>query len=128
MNNYKKVLLFKVGAEKQKQIKSISESYGIQVLLVPLKYYEEEIGALAGIMGMKIHGKKYTGPEFPAEMMIFSGIDSEELDHFLKRYRDAKIDPIGLKAILTPSNVQWTPKQLQEELLKEHQAFQKSQK
>lgn len=124
MNN-KKILLFRVGTDKQKKIKEVAEKMGIQVLLVPLKYYDEEIGALAGVMRMKIRGRKYTGPEFPSEMMVFSGIDSDELDGFLKSYRDNKIEPIGLKAVLTPSNVQWTPKYLQEELLKEHMAFHK---
>lgn len=123
--NHKKILLFRVGTEKQKKIKEIAGKKDIQVFLVPLKYYEEEIGALAGVMGMKIHGKQYAGPEFPAEMMIFSGLDSDQLDEFLKSYRDARIEPIGLKAVLTPSNVQWTPLQLQQELRKEHMEFQR---
>ena len=56
-------------------------------------------------------------------MMIFSGMSSEQLDVFLKSYRESGISPIGCKGILTPNNVFWTAEELFQELWKEHLAM-----
>jgi hypothetical protein len=125
MLNNKKVLLFHVAAEKEKQIHTLCKSMQIQIIVIKKELYDNTLGALAGITGMKLSGKKYTGEEFPTDMMIFSGIPSDELDMFLKKYREAMIVPIPLKAVLTPTNINWKAGDLYQELLREHLSFQK---
>lgn len=124
MDNSKKVLLFQVNKAKKEQIEVLCRDLDIEVVTVDYKQYLEPLGVMAGIQGIPKSGKIYKGRKFPMEMMIFSGIHSEYLDIFLQRYRENHIEPIGLKAILTPTNVFWNAEQLYEELLKEHMSFQ----
>ena len=98
---------------------------GIQMIFIEKKQYSETLGALAKIQGIPLSNTPDTGAEFPAEMMVFSGMDSQALDRFLKKYRELQIAPITLKAVLTPNNIFWNPRQLYGELQKEHAAFQK---
>jgi len=121
--NNRRILLFHVGKEKEKQIKVLCDRLNIQPVVIPRKEYGESLGTLAGIVGMKRSGKQYEGTEFPTEMMVFSGIPSEELDVFLEKYREADIEKISLKAMMTPYNVLWTPGQIYAELVKEHMSF-----
>lgn len=123
MENRKKVLLFHVEKEKQEKIKTLCRSFHITAVPIHRRQYLEPLGAAAGIQGIPRSGKLYEGDEFPLEMMVFSGISQEILDHFLKQYREASIAPIPLKAIITPTNVFWTALQLYEELFREYQSF-----
>lgn len=123
MQNGKKVLLFQVKKEKQKQIKSLCKELDIEVVVVDYRQYGESLGVIAGIQGIPRSKKVYQGEEFPMEMMVFVGMQSEFLDIFLQKYRELHIEPIGLKAILTPTNVFWNAAQLYQELLKEHMSF-----
>lgn len=120
MKNTKKILLFHVNKEKNLQIDKLCREMGLQAVIVEKRQYNEPLGALAGIQGFAPTNKPYTGAEFPMEMMVFSGIPSEELDPLLAAYRKQGIAPIPLKAILTPHNVFWTAYRLYGELMKEH--------
>ena len=44
----------------------------------------------------------------------------DELDVFLKAYREAGIPPVWLKATVTPHNMTWSAAQLYRELAEEH--------
>ncbi len=118
-----RILLFHVEPDKTKQIETLCRKSGIQAIKIKLPSYRQKLGYLAGITGFNREPVTYTGPEFPGEMMVFSGMDSDRLDTFLAEYKKASIPPIGLKAILTPHNVQWSAEDLYKELFKEHQNF-----
>ena len=57
------------------------------------------------------------------ELMLFSGLKDRTLNAFLKRYRQEKITPIPLKAVVTPFNCSWTLVQLTMQLQREHANF-----
>lgn len=124
MDHSKKVLLFQVNKIKKQQIEKLCQELDIEVVIVDKKQYLEPLGLIAGIEKIPKSGKMYKGMEFPMEMMVFSGIHPELLDLFLQKYREYCIEPIGLKAILTPTNIFWNAEQLYKELLKEHMSFQ----
>ena len=63
-------------------------------------------------------------PTFTDEMMVFAGLAPGQLNNFLHAWRKAKLAPVPLKAILTPTNSSWTPVQLKQELRLEHEAMQ----
>ena len=80
-------------------------------------------------LGQLAAGEK-TGPGLPPApltepMMIFCGMDQDELTEFLALNRRLGGPQIALKAMLTPTNRTWTTKQLFEELKDEHAYFQK---
>lgn len=118
-----KILLFNTASEKERQIRKICSGQGIQISKVLQKDYGQKLGYLAGIQGFPRENKIYRGRELLGEMLVFSGMDSEQLDVFLKAYRESGIPPIGCKGILTPHNVFWTAEELFRELWKEHVAM-----
>ena len=62
---------------------------------------------------------------FKIEMIVLSGINTDEIDTFLKEYRKSGLEPIPLRAMLTPHNIHWTPKKLHKELMIEHMMHKK---
>lgn len=123
MANKPQILLFHIEPGKAKQIEAVCRSLKIQTNKIKLSAYNQKLGHLAGISGFNRENTTYTGPEFPSEMMVFSGMDSDLVDTFLTKYKEASIPPIGLKAIITPHNVFWSAEDLYKELFKEHQSF-----
>ena len=63
------------------------------------------------------------GAPFPAEMLVFSGMISEQVDAFLEEYKKTGLPAIGLKAVVTLYNVVWTAEALFCELIKEEIHF-----
>lgn len=53
------------------------------------------------------------------ELIVFSGLKDNKLDEFLAEYKKMGIAPIGLKAVVTVHNVNWTMYELAEELVRE---------
>lgn len=125
MANRPTVLLFHVEPKKAKQIETICRPLKINVVKVKMSSYSQQLGYLAGITGFNRQNTTYQGADFPSEMLVFSGIDSDTVDVFLAKYKEATIAPIGLKAILTAHNIFWTAEALYKELLKEHQSLRK---
>ncbi|MDE6433788.1 MAG: DUF3783 domain-containing protein [Lachnospiraceae bacterium] len=125
MANKPIILLFHIEPGKAKQIESICRPLKINVTKVKITSYSQQLGYLAGIKGFNRLSTTYQGADFPSEMLVFSGMDSDTVDVFLAKYKEASIPPIGLKAILTEHNIFWTAEALYTELLKEHLSFQK---
>ena len=118
------ILLFETEKEKTMTIQAICKQLPITCKQIPPNDYAQPLGALAGIQGFsrKKTASSLLQPALPAEMLVFSGMNGHQVDTFLAAYRSKKIAPIGLKAVLTPFNIQWTPLQLFQELQKEHTA------
>lgn len=54
------------------------------------------------------------------EVLVFVGFSMDKLDSFLSLYRETGEEPVKLKAVTTPTNIQWLLYDLIEELKKEH--------
>ena len=120
MINQQRILMFNVSKEKRDKIIQMCKTLGILTKIVDRPKYNQKIGALAEISGFKEDKEIYTKEEFPLEMLVFSGMNQQQVDLFLKEYRKRGIEQIGCKAIITPDNVFWTAEKLFRELLKEH--------
>ena len=119
----KVILTFQLQKEKEEQLLSICKELHIALLKISMNDYAQKLGYLAGIQGFKRAKAVYCGGAFPKEMLIFSGLNSNEVDTFLAEYKKTGLSPIDLKAIVTQHNVFWTPETLFRELMKEHFAF-----
>lgn len=117
------ILTFGLGKEKIKVVRSIAQKNRIQIKEISRKDYNQKLGALAGIQGFAKEKVIYNGPDFPLEMIVFSGIDSAQIDTFLTDYKQTGAQPVPLKAIITPQNIFWTVETLFKELWKEHLSF-----
>ena len=117
------ILTFGLGKEKIKVVRSIAQKNRIQIKEISRKDYNQKLGARAGIQGFAKEKVIYNGPDFPLEMIVFSGIDSAQIDTFLADYKQTGAQPVPLKAIITPQNIFWTVETLFKELWKEHLSF-----
>ena len=117
------ILTFGLGKEKRRAVRSIAQKNKIQIKEISRKDYNQKLGALAGIQGFAKEKAIYNGPDFPLEMIVFSGIDSAQIDTFLADYKQTGAQPVPLKAIITPHNIFWTVEALFKELWKEHLHF-----
>lgn len=64
-------------------------------------------------------------PVFDAEMLIFGGMENQQINALLSTLRQMQVPPFPLKAILTPTNAAWRCGELYAELCKERQQFQR---
>ena len=104
----------------------ICRDLGIRVRRIDRDEYALPIGALAGIPVVRpSNAEAAAAPPFDDEMLVMCHMMSNELDAFLQGMRDEGIPRIPLKAVLTPSNITWTSRQLRDELAREHEAFRK---
>lgn len=92
---------------------------------VERKDYCQSVGYLAGVAGKKAAEVEYDGPELEKPMMIMC-MDSRRIDELLTAFRRTGVPRIAYKAMLTPTNSDWTPLELYEELKREHEAMHKA--
>lgn len=121
------VLLYNLEVKKGQEIKQLCTLMKIRFKSISSDQYMETIGSLAGVVGMEKTNVSFTETAFTDEMLVFVNFNDESLWDFLSRYRKAGIEPINLKAGLTPHNVTWNSIQLRDELIKEHQEIEKNQ-
>ena len=114
------VLLFRLDQDKYVAVRKVCKILGIRMIDVARKDYSQKLGSLAQIQGFTREAKKYDGPELPAEMLIFSEMNSDQVDAFLAEYKKAGVETIALKAVITGNNIFWTAERTQKELLREH--------
>ena len=101
------ILLFRINRDKYAVIQNVCRTLGIRIIDVARKDYSQKLGTLAQIQG-------YT------EMLIFSEMNSDQVDVFLAEYKKSGVEPIALKAVITGNNIFWTAERTQKELLREH--------
>jgi hypothetical protein len=121
INNYK----------KEKQIISLCRKMGFMTRSIKPADADRSLSILSASGGMQknnmalsksVKSKAPSGYIMP-EIIIFSGLTEDKLDGFLKEYKDCGIEPVELKAVVTPSNISWSIYELICELEKEHNAF-----
>ncbi|MDO4454444.1 MAG: DUF3783 domain-containing protein [Eubacteriales bacterium] len=124
MKSQKTILVYEMKREKEEKVLAICRKRQITVKKIQPLEYAQSLGSLARISGIPQNGRKDTGTLLGEEMMVFSGMDTNEMDLFLNDYKNMGISPVELKAVLTPYNIFWNSRQLYEELQKERNSFQ----
>ena len=125
MSSTQVILLYHIEKTKEMQIRQLCKRLFITVKTVQRTDYSQSLGYLAGVAGFARKNAVYLGNELPAEMLVFSGMTSEQIDPFLAEYRKMGISPIACKAVITPVNIFWDAGNLAQELLKEHHQLHK---
>ena len=115
-----KILAFQLSGEKKQALDQIGRRLGITVSVIAAADYNQTLGALAGESGFQRVKGSFTGKAFPSEMLVFCGVNSNQLDLWLAEYKKTGLEPIPLKAALTPVNARWNPVMLYMEIMKEH--------
>ena len=124
---YTPLVLYSIkNPKKAQQITALCKKLGVHTKEIQTKDADEKVGVLAGIDPLTAMGAKKEVPfvmlDLP-EYLIFSGLPEVLLDQFLKEYRQQKIEPTPLKAIVTLHNKDWTVRNLIMELMKERMSM-----
>lgn len=88
--------------------------------------YSKPLSYLAGFKDINVSDEIYNGDELESEMLIFSGILNNKLEQILNCLNKNKLK-IPYKAILTPTNQNWTPVECFVEIKKEHELLNQQQ-
>ena len=123
MKSQKTILIYEMKKEKEEKVLTICRKRQITVRKVQFLEYAQSLGSLARISKIPQNRTKDSGTLLGEEMMVFSGMDTNEIDSFLNDYKNMGISPVELKAVLTPYNIFWNSRQLYEELQKEKNSF-----
>lgn len=113
------ILTFNLNDARLSKLRFICMKLGVQVKAIPAEDFAQPIGALCGIADRTETGNVDT---FPEEMLVFCHMDNAAVNRFLQTAKQMRYTPVALKAILTPTNAEWTPAQLCAELKQERQA------
>lgn len=82
------------------------------------------LGFLFEIPGFLPNPQFNLGGNFKEEMLVMKDFSEVQMDAFLKFFRENRLAPIELKAVLTPITMHWSSLKLHEELQREHKAMQ----
>ena len=121
------VLLYALhGSERRAQLSQWLAQASIRSVEVPPGQYRQPLGALLGLPGFEPLPGQYPGLPFGEEMLVMFGFRGSMLQDFLRFFREAGLAPVALKAMATPTNIQWSSLQLYEALRAEHAQLQAS--
>lgn len=114
------ILVFNLSAEKLSKLRFTCMRLGVQVRAVEAADWGQPMGALCGLAPRS----DVPAPEtsFSEEMLVMANFTQALANRLLAALKQARL-PIGLKAVLTPTNVHWTPVQLHAELSAERAAL-----
>lgn len=118
------ILLFNP-PEKKELLKIEMALFPLHIRLrrVELPEYSQPLGVLAGIKGMEPSLEQYEGPELPGTLFVFCFLNDNRLNQVLAALRKSGAGPFPYKAILTPSNSEWSAPVCFREIKKEHEAM-----
>lgn len=119
-----KILLFQISEEKAAQIQRLASPLRVRVQRVPEDAYGEPLGKLADSLApAKKNGTEKAA--FPQSLMLFCGVTEKHLDKILAGLKRERIT-VDYKAVLTPTNRNWTVQTLFLELIRERAALNRS--
>lgn len=115
------VFLFHVPLKTEKQVAQLLRPYGISVRTISREQYTVPLGVL---LGLRKAGRMLPllGLEFAEPMLLMHGLPDDMVDAVLAQLKAAKIS-IDLKAITTPTNLEWNAMQMYAELRREREKF-----
>jgi hypothetical protein len=129
------ILLYNLGTEKGEQINQLCTRLNIKVRWIKTEEFHLPLADLINFKSKDLKILKnsnlpnsYVNQEefkegsnegFRGEMFVMVNFSEELLDRFLREYKLKQIEPVFLKAILTPHNKSWSSNMLNKELMRE---------
>ena len=113
------ILTFNFTEARLSKLRFLCMKLGLLVKPIPAADFCQPISALCGLSEA---AESAPAEAFPEEMLIFCHMDNAQVNRFLQTAKQMRFAPVALKAILTPTNAEWTPVQLCAELKDERAA------
>lgn len=118
------ILTFNLNDTRLSKLRFLCMKLGLLVKPVPAEDFAQSIGTLCGLSDRTDAAPAET---FSEEILVFCHMDNASVNRFLQTAKQLRYAPVALKAILTPTNADWTPLQLCRELREERAAVMKGQ-
>ena len=116
------ILTFNLSESRLSKLRFLCMKLGLAVKAVPAEDFSQPIAALCGLAERADAAPAET---FSEEMLVFCHMDNALVNRFLQTAKQMRYAPVALKAILTPTNAEWSPAQLCQELKDERAAVMK---
>ena len=116
------ILAFNLDAAALSGMSQLCAALGLRCKAVPKEGFTLPLGAMLG-MPVSAPSALMVGNNFDEAMLVMCGLDEAQFNAFLDALRSAPLPRVGLKAVLTPTNVGWNACQLYDELCREREAF-----
>lgn len=129
---YETVMFHVNNIKKEKQIAALCRSLKLGIRNIKQHDLNKQLGSICtqggskgGNVLSKTEGVKAPDKYRLPELIIFYGLSDETLDKFLEEYKKSGIEPVSLKAVVTPENISWSIYKLVCELEKERIQYEK---
>ena len=113
------VLCYNLQPEKLSRLRVLALRLGIGVRVVEPERFGLPVGALAGVAEAPETVEEVQ--PFSDEMLVMAHFRPGMLDAFLNGFRQSRIPPVKLKAMLTETNAAWSAARLHREIRAEHE-------
>lgn len=116
------VLLYNLkDSSKGETILTILKQLGIAIKHVEAKEVLHPIGYLLTIDGFQPAKKEVEDEKIEEEMLVIHNFSDQQIQVMLEVLKEAGVPLIPLKAVVTPTNVEWSFYTLYQEVKKEYQ-------
>lgn len=109
--------------ERTRLLRRYLRKNGISVRMVETAEFLHPLGYLFGLPGFTPCPQFNMGGNFHEEMMVMGNLSGAQTDGLLDFFRSSGLEPVDLKAVLTPVTAHWSSLKLHDELSKEHKAM-----
>ena len=109
---------------RRARIRGWLDRKGVRALEVAPTELHHSLGALLGLPGFDREPGLRLERGFEEEMLVMFGFQGTLLHDFLAFFREEGLPPVALKAMITPTNVNWTSLALYAALKEEHERLQ----
>ena len=117
------ILVYNLSGERLSKLRFACMKTGLLLKTAQEEDFPRPIGAVCGIVNQEADDVPVV--PFTDEMLVFAHMDHGSVNRFLQTTKQMRFAPVALKAILTPTNAEWTPAQLCAELKDERAAVMK---
>lgn len=119
----KTVLLYNFTGERLKNVKAAVMLTRAGSKVVEKDSYGKSLGSLIGEEGHSDAPAEYEN--FDDEMLVMSGFDSDDINRLILALRKTGVGRVALKAVITPTNIEWNSSQLYYAVKADHEEMQK---
>jgi hypothetical protein len=123
-------LLYHLSEEKEKELEKALKTLGVKTRRVLETELKQKVGYLAGLEGYsetETDASNAAVSEQP-EVLLMCEFSQIQFDMLMQLFKHKKLPPVTLKAVLTPTNRDWTFQRLISDLKLEHMLAMKKKK
>lgn len=114
------ILTFNLAEDRLAKLRFLCMRLGCAVQPVSDSDWAQPLSALCGLSAP---GERIPTEGVEDEMLVFCHMDNAAVNRFLQTAKQLRFRPVALKAILTPTNAEWSPERLHAELTAERAAI-----